>query len=217
MRSLVFLVAALLFTALCWGLGDWLSAKRARSDALSSPDPLTTSSGTGASSVPIPTADERTEDEWAAREAAVPVGDPSPAGEKATDVVVAHQPMDLQRARDLEFDEFVAVHKRLSVEELETQYKQSDAELKGLVTPLYEMRLAAGHYEVIGYGDRLSNENVDRNKLVRYQFEPTGRPGEFEIRKIELLEQECPQEYAMLRKCIWLVDEIERRSSVDSE
>ena len=80
--------------------------------------------------------------------------------------------------------------------------------------PAYQQRIAAGEYDIIGYGNKLIGAEGDRYKLVMHQFVPLDGSDQKEIRRIELPEDQYLEAYEMLYEAIWLVDELARRKSV---
>jgi hypothetical protein len=115
-----------------------------------------------------------------------------------------------------EEEELAKLYADWTVEELERESEAICDEVGKAADPILQQRMDAGIYEVLGYGNEYSPpEGEDVWVLRSLCFAPTSRGTE--IRRVELLDQECPELYAKLRKARWLRAEANRKRAAAVE
>lgn len=98
-----------------------------------------------------------------------------------------------------------------SVDELEEEEKRLSNRCGKLKDEAIAHFFETGRYEVLGHGNELVHPKGDQYKLVAHRFVPIERSEKKEIQRVELPPHEYPEAYALLRKIIWLQDEITNR------
>ncbi len=98
-----------------------------------------------------------------------------------------------------------------SVDELEEEEERLSNRCNKLKDEAIAHFFETGRYEVLGHGNKLAHPAGDQYKLAAHRFVPIERSEKKEIQRVELPPHEYPEAYALLRKIIWLQDEITGR------
>jgi hypothetical protein len=122
-----------------------------------------------------------------------------------------------EQERLVDDGEYVKLYGGMSQLEMRAECESlSSRVMLGLHEAIGEL-VDSGQYEVVGFGNLLPQVLEDRSKLVAYQLVAVPESAAKEIRKIELLEADYPNEYDLHRKAMWLSDKLQDRAKSGAE
>ncbi len=104
--------------------------------------------------------------------------------------------------------EFEAAYGAMSTAQMQNEYEVTQDEFCPLVTQESNRLEANGQYKVVGYGNQVLHIPPDKTRIVVQRLHPMPDESICEIRKIELVEAECPQAFKLHRKGTWLFNRI---------